>query len=322
VDRIRWGILSTGGIAQAFVNDLRLMPDAEVVAVGSRSTASATAFAERNGIPRAHGTWLALAEDPDVDAIYVATPHHAHYEATLTCLNAGRPTLTEKPFTLDEPSAQALIDTARTAGVFLMEAMWMRCNPAIRRAAGLIGDGAIGDVASVHADFGIQGPFPEEHRLRAKSLGGGALLDLGVYPITFAHLYLGAPQDVAAWARLTVQGVDENTAAILGYESGAFAAVTCSLLGDSPRRASITGSTGRIEFPRDFWAPRGFTLWREDTPEEITTPFDGAGYHFEAAEVHRCLREGLLESPLVPHSETRAVLHTLDTIRTQIGVEY
>ncbi len=321
-ERIRWGILSTGWIAEQFVNDLRFLPDAEAVAVGSRTAASARAFADRFGIPRAHGSWRALVDDPDVDAVYVATPHHAHFEASMLSLSAGKATLTEKPFTLDLPTSEKLVETARSNGVFLMEAMWMRCNPAIGRAAGMIADGAIGDVTTVQADFGLQGPFAETHRLVTKALGGGALLDLGVYPVTFAHLFLGAPRTIEAWASLTAGGVDDNTGMLFGYDAGALAVLACSLTGDTPRTATITGTGGRIDFARDFFVPRGFTLWRDGTPEEIAVPFDGAGYHFEAAEVGRCLREGLLESPLIPHAESLAVMHTLDAVRAKIGVSY
>ena len=192
-DRIRWGILATGAIATQFVSDLRLLPDAEVVAVGSRTTTAAEAFAARHGIPRAYGSWQELAADPDLDVIYVATPHSAHFEATMTCLAAGRATLTEKPFTLDLATAQCLVSTARDAGVFLMEAMWTRCFPAIRQLNKLIADGAIGEVTNVQAAFGLAGPFPATSRLVDPTLGGGALLDLGVYPVTIAHLFLGAP---------------------------------------------------------------------------------------------------------------------------------
>ena len=321
-DRIRWGILSTGHIAEAFVSDLRLLPDAEAVAVGSRSSEAAAAFARRFGIERAHGTWQALVDDPEVDAIYVATPHHAHFEASLLCVRAGKATLTEKPFTLDVPTSETLIETARANGVFIMEAMWMRCIPAIRRIAGMIADGVIGEVTSVHADFGLSGPFDESHRLRAKALGGGALLDLGVYPITFAQLFLGVPATIDAWARLSPAGIDENTGVVLGYESGALAALTCSIVGDTARRGVVTGTEGRFEVPRDFYRPAGFTLWRGDEAEQVDLPFEGLGYHFEAAEVHRCLREGLLESPIVPHAETLSIMHTMDTVRAKIGVSY
>jgi predicted dehydrogenase len=321
-DRIRWGILSTGSIAASFARDLHLLPDAELAAVGSRTTGSAERFAAEHGAARAHGSWQALVEDPEVDAIYVATPHSAHFEASRLCLAAGKATLTEKPFTLDLGQAETLVETARSSGVFLMEAMWTRCIPAVRRIAGLIADGAIGDVVSVHTDFGIQGPFPETHRLRDRRLGGGALYDLGIYPVTFAHLFLGKPASIQAWARMSAGGVDENTGILLGYDSGAVAALTSSLLGDSARRATITGTLGRIEVPRDFFCPQGFTLWHggESTPYEL--PFEGGGYHFEAAEVQRCLREGLVESPLIPLSETLEILRVLDEVRQKVGLDY
>jgi predicted dehydrogenase len=323
MNRIRWGILSTGHIAGKFVEDLRLMPDAEVAAVGSRTDETARAFAAKYEIPRAHGSWRALAEDPEVDAIYVATPHSAHYEATLTCLLSGKAALTEKPFTLHVPDAEELVATARRRGVFLMEAMWMRCFPGIHRMQELVAGGAIGEPAAVHADFGITGPFPPDHRLRDRRLGGGALFDLGVYPIAFAHLFLGEPAEVQAWARLDPQGVDENTGMIFGYASGALAALTCSLLDDTARRAVLTGTEGRIELPRNFYRPTEFVLHRDETTaERFEAPFPGWGYHLEAAEVHRCLRAGLIESPLMPHEDTLAVMRTLDRVRSGIGVRY
>ncbi len=322
-DPIRWGILATGTVARHFVEDLLKMPDAEVAAVGSRSQETADRFAGTYGIGRAYGSWQALAADPDVDVVYVATPHSAHHAASMTCLRAGKAVLCEKPFALDLAQAEELAETARTNGVFLMEAMWMRCFPAIHTICGLIGDGVIGDVTAVHADFGITGPFEATHRLRARELGGGALLDLGVYPVTFAHVMLGAPDDVTAWARLTPEGVDENTAIILGYANGALASLTCSMVGDTPHTATVTGTLGRIEVPRDLYRPTGFTLVRGGgVPEFVATPFDGWGYHFEAAEVHRCLREGLAESPVIPLAETLAVMSTLDAVRERIGVRY
>jgi predicted dehydrogenase len=322
-ERIRWGILATGGIARSFVSDLLTMPDAEVTAVGSRSQDAADRFASAHGIPRAYGSWQALADDPDVDVIYVATPHSAHHTASLTCLRAGKAVLCEKPLTLDLAQAEDLASVARDAGVFLMEAMWMRCFPAIHTICGLIGDGAIGDVTAVHADFGLSSPLEPTHRLRAPALGGGAVLDLGVYPISFAQIMLGPPTHIKAWANLTPEGVDENTAMTFGYASGAVAALTCSLVGDSPRTAAVTGTLGRIELPRNFYRPTHFTLTRADAaPELIQTPFAGLGYHFEAAEVHRCLREGLTESPVVPLAETLAVMATLDAVRENIGVQY
>ncbi|MCZ7419311.1 Gfo/Idh/MocA family oxidoreductase [Verrucosispora sp. WMMA2121] len=319
----RWGILATGHIAARFAEDLRLVPGAELVAVGSRTAETAERFAERHGAPRAYASWAELAADADVDVIYVATPHAAHHEAALTCLTAGRPVLVEKPITLDLATSTELVDTARAAGVFLMEAMWMRCNPLIRRVCQLIADGAIGTLTGVRADFGVAGPFPPEHRMRARALGGGALLDLGVYPISLAHLLLGRPQHVRSWAKLGPEGTDENTGLVLGYDTGAVATLSCGMVGATGLTASITGSTGRIDLPEPFFRPGGFTLHRADAaPETITEELVGSGYQYEAMEVQRCLAEGLTESPLVPHSATLEIMGLLDEIRAQIGVSY
>ncbi|MBT8228558.1 MAG: Gfo/Idh/MocA family oxidoreductase [Dactylosporangium sp.] len=322
-DPIRWGILATGAIATSFVEDLRLLPDAEVLAVGSRTPAAAAAFAERHGIPRAYGGWPELAADPDVDVVYIATPHSAHFAATSICLASGKATLTEKPLTLDLATSRHLVDLARSAGVFFMEAMWTRCFPAIRQTRQLVAEGVIGEVTSVQADFGMAGPFPPSSRLVNPALGGGALLDLGVYPVTLAQLILGAPDQVSAWAKLTPDGIDENTAITLGYASGALAQLSCSLIGQTPRRASITGTKGRIDLPEHFFMPQEYALVRPEAPAEVVRlPTRGSGYHYEAAEVHRCLRAGLTESPLVPLDETLAVMATLDAVRAAIGVRY
>jgi predicted dehydrogenase len=324
---IRWGILATGGIAGQFTEDLLRLPDAEVVAVGSRTAEAARTFAGRYGIGRAHGSWSALAEDPDVDVVYVATPHSAHHAATKLCLEAGKSVLCEKPFTLDLPTTQDLVDTARSRGLFLMEAMWMRTNPAIRRIQELVAEGAIGEPTHVQADFGVQGPFPEGHRMRAPELGGGALLDLGVYPITFAYLFLGRPDALRAWASLHPEGTDANTGLIFGYASGAIATLQCGMLGETSQRATVTGTDGRIEVPRLFFRPEGFTLTRATGPragvaEQVDVPIEGNGMVYEAREVHRCLREGLTESPLVPLDSSLELMRLLDDIRALIGVTY
>ncbi|RKF26130.1 Gfo/Idh/MocA family protein [Micromonospora globbae] len=319
----RWGILATGHIAGRFAEDLRLVPGAELVAVGSRTAESAKLFAERHDVPRAYGSWAELAADPDVDVVYVATPHAAHHEAAMVCLSAGKAVLLEKPFTLDLATSTELIETARAAGVFLMEAMWMRTNPLILRMVELIADGAIGTVTSVQADFGVAGPFPPEHRMRARVLGGGALLDLGVYPVSLAHLLLGVPRHVRSWATISPEGVDENTGIVLGYDSGAVATLSCGIVGATPVVASVTGTAGRIDLPSLFFRPDSLTLHRAGAePETIPADLTGGGYQYEAIEVQRCLAEGALESPLVPHSATLEVMALLDTIRGQIGVDY
>ncbi|MEV7344350.1 Gfo/Idh/MocA family oxidoreductase [Streptomyces sp. NPDC093544] len=326
VDRVRWGILATGGIAAAFTADLVDLPDAEVVAVASRTDASAKAFAERFGIPKAYGDWASLAEDADVDVVYVATPHSAHRAAAGMCLEAGRHVLCEKAFTLNSREAEELVALARRHDRFLMEAMWTYCNPLIRRLKALVEDGVVGEVRTVQADFGISGPFPPSHRLRDPAQGGGALLDLGVYPVSFAQLLLGEPSDVVASAVLSDEGIDLQTGAVLSFESGALASVHCSLTGGTPIAASVTGSEGRIDIPNGFFSADRFVVHRDGRdPEEFTAdPAHGPrnSLKHEAAEVMRALRAGETESPLVPLDGTLAVMRTLDAIRDRIGVRY
>ncbi|MEN8655351.1 Gfo/Idh/MocA family oxidoreductase [Streptomyces sp. 21So2-11] len=322
--RVRWGVLATGGIASAFTAELLKMDDAEVVAVGSRTEASAKAFADRFGIARAYGSWAELAADPDVDVVYVAGPHSAHRAAAGLCLAAGKAVLCEKSFTLNAGEAEELVALARQHDRFLMEAMWMYCNPVIRRLAEVVKDGAIGEVRTVHADFGLAGPFAAEHRLRDRGLGGGALLDLGVYPVSFAQLLLGEPDRVQADALLSPEGVDLNTGMLLGWESGATALLSCSITADTPMTAAVTGTGGRVEFERGFFYPERFVLHREGREAEEFTAGDGDRHslRYEAAEVMRCLRAGEKESPLVPLAGSLAVMRTLDAVRDRIGVRF
>ncbi|WP_433449914.1 Gfo/Idh/MocA family protein [Streptomyces sp. CA-142005] len=324
--KVRWGILATGGIAAAFAADLVDLPDAEIAAVASRRRESAQAFAERFGAERAYGDWESLAADPDIDVVYVATPHSAHRAAAGLCLEAGRNVLCEKPFTLNLRETEELVALAREHDRFLMEAMWMYCNPLVRRLKALVDDGAIGDVRTVQADFGLAGPFPPAHRLRDPALGGGALLDLGVYPVSFAQLLLGEPDAVAGSALLSPEGVDLQTGAVLSWESGAMAALHCSIVGGTGGTASVTGSRGRIDVPSGFFHPERFVLHRDGSePEEFAAdPADGprTTLRHEAAEVMRALRAGEKESPLVPLEGSLAVMRTLDAVRERIGVRY
>ncbi|MFJ2745974.1 Gfo/Idh/MocA family protein [Streptomyces sp. NPDC087440] len=323
---VRWGILATGDIASAFTAELTKMPDAHVAAVASRTEARAKTFADRFAIPKAYGNWADLAADDDIDIVYVAAPHSAHHAAAGLCLAAGRNVLCEKSFTLNAAEAADLIALARTHDRFLMEAMWMYCNPLVRRLAALVRDGAIGEVRTVHADFGLPGPFAPAHRLRDPAQGGGALLDLGVYPVSFAHLLLGEPDTVRATALLSPEGVDLNTGILLGWQDrGALATLTCSITAGTPVTASVTGTKGRIDVPHGFFYPERFTLHRYgQDPEEFVAAPDAPhdSLRHEAAEVMRCLRAGERESPLVPLAGSLAVMRTLDAVRDRIGVRY
>lgn len=322
--KVRWGILATGGIAERFTTDVATLDGAEIVAVASRTEASAKAFADRFGIPRAYGEWAGLFADEDVDVVYVATPHHAHREAAGLALEAGKAVLCEKALTLNAGEAEELVTLSRDRGLFLMEAMWMYCNPLIRRLVELVRDGAIGEIRTVQADFGLAGPFPADHRLLDPAVGGGALLDLGVYPVSFAQLLLGEPDSVQAHALLSPLGVDVNTSMLLGWsDKGASALLSCSLVADTPLTASVTGTLGRIDVPRGFFFPERFTLHRDgEEPEEFVNEDDPHSLRHEAAEVMRCLRAGATESALVPLDGSLAVMRTLDAVRDRIGVRY
>ncbi|MFJ6697993.1 Gfo/Idh/MocA family protein [Streptomyces sp. NPDC091272] len=321
---IRWGILATGAMAAAFTEDLSREPGARVTAVGSRSEAGARQFARRFGIPRVHGGPHELAADPEVDVVYVATPHAHHVTAATACLEAGKPVLCEKPFALSGRQARLLTELAARRGLFLMEAMWTYVHPLVRRVVELTADGAIGEIRSLHARFGARVTVPAEHRLRDPAAGGGALLDLGTYPVSFAQLLLGAPESVTAHARLSPRGVDEQTGILLGHPGGAMAVLSCSLLADDEHGAVVYGTKGRIEIPADFYNPPSFVLHRDGhEPREFTAPPQrGNGYGHQAQEVMRCLRSGLTESPLVPLAGTLAVMDTLDAVRALIGVRY
>jgi predicted dehydrogenase len=323
---VRWGILATGKIATGFARNLALLPECEIAAVGARRLGSAEAFAAEHGTPgstKSYGDYRALVEDPDVDVVYVATPHALHKEHVELAFAAGKPVLVEKAITLTAADAADLVAQARAAGLFLMEAMWMRCNPLIRRLQQLLALGVLGEVRQVRADLGFRVDKPTTDRLLDPALGGGALLDMGVYPLTFAHLFLGEPSTVAAVGSLSEQGADLDLALSLGYGSGAVASLTSTMTAWSPRTASIATSTGRVDLPDGFHHPTTATWTGGDgTTHTLREEVIGTGLANEAQEVVRCLRNGETESPLVPLDDTVALMAQMDAIREQLGVVY
>ena len=313
---VRWGIMGTGGIAGAFAADLALTDSGTVAAVGSRSQASADAFADRLGIERRHASYEDLATDPDIDAVYVATPHPMHHANALLALNAGKPVLVEKPFTMNADEARELVKVARDNNVFLMEAMWTRFLPGIRRVRELVG--GLGDIVTVTADHGQWFAENAEHRLFAPALGGGALLDLGVYVVSFASMVLGKPDRVVSMIDPAFTGVDGQTSMIFGYESGAQAVLTCTLRAKSPTRAAIVGTEGRIEIDGAFYAPAAVTLTpRDGEPTVIPSVHEGRGLRHQADEVALRLAAGETESPLMPLDETISIMETMDAVLAQ-----
>lgn len=318
---VRWGILGTGNIAQQFATALHSLDDAEIAAVGSRTRASAEQFGDRFGVPRRHGSYAALAEDPDVDVVYIATPHALHMENTILCLNAGKAVLCEKPFAINRAQAVEMIRVARERNRFLMEAMWTRFIPAVRQAADWIAAGAIGKVQMVQASFGFR---DDAASLFNPALGGGSLLDVGVYPITVAHLAFGRqPARIETMATLGRGSVDEQAAVLLGYDNGGIAVLSSAIQTQTPTDAYILGTQGMIRLPDTFWNATQVSLLRPDEPAQtISLPHDCNGYEYEAREVHACLRAGYLESEIMPHRVTIEIMETLDAIRARWGLRY
>jgi len=315
---LRWGILGTGGIAHTFAEDLRLTDSGVVAAVGSRSQDSADRFGEEFGIEARHPSYESLVADPAVDVIYVATPHPSHRENAILALRAGKPVLVEKPFAMDADEAAEIVAVAREENLFTMEAMWTRFLPHVAQIREWLAAGALGELVTVTADHGQWFPEDPEFRLFAPELGGGALLDLGIYPVSFASMILGAPNRVAAVVDPAFTGVDAQTSMVFGYESGAQAVLTCTLRAKSPTRAAIIGTEARIEIEGDFYAPAPVTLLpREGAPTRVESPHEGRGLRHQADEVARRLAAGELESPLMPLDESVAIMATMDAVRAQ-----
>lgn len=323
MQKIRWGILATGGIARTFAEDLKRVEGAELVAVGSRTKESAEAFARQYGVARAYGSYEELVQDPDVDVIYVASLHNGHMEHVLLCLNAGKAVLNEKPFTVNADETEELIRTARSRGLFLMEAMWTRYLPAIRKVKEWIAEGRIGEVRAINANFGYKGERDLDGRLLNPLKAGGALLDVGIYPVSFASMVFGEqPERIASQAFIGETGVDEHNAMLFTYPGGRSATLNSAVQLQLNNFCDIFGTEGKIHVP-NFWMARSAVLdvpGRE--PEHFEYTGDRIGYAFEAEEVGRCLREGLTESPDMPLDETLAIMRTMDEIRRQWGLRY
>ncbi len=315
---VRWGILGTGGIASTFVTDLRLTDSGVAVAVGSRSQGSADRFADEFGIANRHASYKSLVADPDVDVIYVATPHPMHHDNAILALRAGKPVLVEKPFTMNAAEAREIVRVARENGLFAMEAMWTRFLPHLAVIRDWLARGVLGDVVAVTADHGQWFAEDAESRLFAPELGGGALLDLGVYPVSLASMVLGTPSRIVSMSDPAFTGVDAQTSMLFGYDGGAQAVLTCTLRARTPTRAVIVGSDARIEVAGDFYAPTTVTLRpREGDPVRVESGHEGRGLRHQADEVAHRLAAGDLESALMPLNETISIMETMDTVLTQ-----
>lgn len=320
---LRWGILATGGIAHAFAADLRTA-GRDLVAVGSRRADAARSFAEEYGIARAHGSYEELVADPDVDILYIATPHPAHADNAVLALEHGKHVLVEKPFTLTAAEAARVRDVARANGMLAMEAMWTRYLPHMIRIREIVASGALGDVRALFADHTQRISTDPAHRLNAIELGGGALLDLGIYPISFAWDILGAPTSITASAQLIETGADSEIATTFTHASGAISSTISASRSAGPNVAHIVGTEARIDIDRVWYTPTSFRVIdpQGTVIEDFVTQHQGRGMQYQALAAERYVADGTLDSDILPLDETVAIMQTLDEIRRLVGVRY
>jgi predicted dehydrogenase len=318
-----WGILATGGIARAMTRDL-LLHRHRVVAVGSRSRAAATAFADDFNIGRSYGSYDALVGDPDVDVVYVATPHNFHAENALAAIEAGKHVLVEKAFTLNAQQARTVFAAARSRGTVVMEAMWTRFLPHMAYVRSVLAGGELGELRSVHADHTQKLPTDPVHRLNNPQLAGGALLDLGVYPLSFAHDLLGAPITTMARGMLRDTGVDVSVATISEHANGALSTTYTSMVTRGQNTATVLCTEGRIDLDAVWYAPTTVTVRNSgnEVLDRFDQPVSGRGMQFQAAELERMVADGDHDSPLLSAAETIGVMETMDEIRESLGVSY
>ena len=319
---VRWGVAGPGDIAARFAEGMTLVADGVITAVASRSQQRADAFGDRFGVARRYDDYRALAEDPDVDAVYVATPHSRHAADSLLYLEAGKHVLCEKPFALSAAQGRQVAALARERGLFLMEAMWTRFLPAYRLLSDALADGVVGEPILVEADLGFRIPVMPDYRLYDLAQGGGGLLDLGVYPVQLCSLVLGTPGSVAAAGRIGETGVDDLVAAVLRHEDGTLGIVKAALSVDLSCQATIRGTDGVITLPAMHHCPDHLLIRRGIETERVEARWEGEGLRFQVEEVHRCLAAGESESPVMPVAETLTIAATLDKIRAQIGLRY
>ena len=321
-EKIRWGIVGLGNIAQKFADDLKLVADGELIAVASRDIEKARHFKALNNAKYAFGSYMELFSCEDVDVVYIATPHTSHAELSIQAMKQGRNVLCEKPMGINSGEVEKMITAARENKVFLMEALWSRFNPSIRKVKDLLDDGIIGDIAYVHADFAFYALDRNENgRLLNPSLAGGSLLDIGIYPIFLAYLILGYPEKIMATSKIYKTGVDIQTSMIFEYPN-AQAILYSGLTSDSEMKAQISGSEGTVYLAPRWHETQEYSIEKNDEIEKVRLPKKGKGYEYEIEEVHHCLRKGELESKLWSLKHTNDLIRIMDDIREQTGVVF
>lgn len=321
--RFKWGVVGPGRIAQQFAEGLKVLEDAALYAVASTNADRAAAFAGKYGGEKTYSSYEALVSDPQVEAVYIATPHRYHFEQAMLCLNAGKPVLCEKPLTVNAAETRQLIETSRAKKVFLMEALWTRCLPIYTQIREWLEAGVIGEVKLLTSSFGFAVPKTPDDRWLSPELAGGTLLDMGIYPISVSQWVTGQePTTFSVQANLGSTGVDELTAVMLKYPNGVVSQFNSNFLVKNQNDFFIYGTLGQIRIHPAFWGASSATLSTEGQELTVTKPLTGGGFEFETAEAMRCIRAGLLESPRITHAETLANLELMDKIRAEIGLKY
>jgi predicted dehydrogenase len=322
-ERFNWGIIGPGRIAQQFADGLKVIDDAALYAVASNSQSRAAAFAEKYGGEKIYTSYEALVSDPEVDAIYVATPHRFHFENVMLCLNAGKPVLCEKPLTVNAAETKKLIETSKAKKIFLMEALWTRYLPIYQQVREWLESGVIGDVKFLSSTFGAALPEAEDDRWLNPELAGGTLLDMGVYPISISQWVVGQePQSYSVQAIMGKTGVDVLTAVTLKYPNGVISQFNSNFLVANVNDFFIYGTQGHIRIHPNYWGSSGATLVTDGQELTVSKPLAGGGFEYETMEAMRCIRAGLIESPGMSHATTLATMELMDKIRAEIGLKY
>lgn len=326
MNKIRWGILGCGRIAGKFAGDLLQVEDAELIAVASRDYEKAAAFAKDHSAKNIHGSYEALVNDPEVDVIYVATPHSHHHEHTLLCLRHNKPVLCEKAFAINTRQAREMITEARNRKVFLMEALWSKFLPHYQKVLQMINEGKLGKLRSIQVNFGFKPPEPPAQRIYDPALGGGTLLDIGIYNIFLVSSILGKPDAIQAFMTRAGTGVDEQLAVQFLYNDGTLAQMLSSFSSNLSTDANIAGDKGRIHLTSRFYEPSTTIEYYPDKMDSLELiPFHkeaGWGYQFQVRHVHDCLRKGLTESPVMSHADTLQQMELMDNVRQIVGLKY
>ncbi|MDP5120365.1 MAG: Gfo/Idh/MocA family oxidoreductase [Spirosomaceae bacterium] len=319
---IKWGIIGIGNIAEKFTQDLATVAGCELYAVASTNLERAQEFAVKHNAGFAFGSYEEIFNAPGLDVVYIATPHVTHAYCTKLCLEKKVAVLCEKPFAMNETEVDSMVKSAKDNDTFLMEAMWTRFLPTTLKTLELVESGAIGEIKTIHADFGFKADFIPERRLFNPKLGGGALLDIGIYPAYLSLLLLGYPSDIEALSIIGSTGVDETTSFVFRYDQNATAVLNCTILANTNTEAWIYGTKGKIQIHSRFHEGKKVTLFKDDeTPVDFEFKRETRGYDFEISEVNRCLNEDLKESPLMPHTMSRKLIHLLDKIRAKAGIK-